>query len=184
MQFSTEQRTFIVSKYFETRSYVAVIEEFEQQFPDRLPPAKATILRNVRKYLQEGSSLNLDEGRSGRPRTSRTVENIEAVRERFFEEPSLSTRRNPLELSQSTVSRILRLDLKWHPYKIHVRQELKERDFERRVRFCRSFLDRCQNNRFLPNFVIGDEAMFFMNGKVNTHCVRKYTPKNGEHSFF
>lgn len=184
LQFSTVQRIFMVSKYFETKSFVVTIEEFRRQFPGREPPTKMTIFRNVKKYKNNGSSLNLNKGRSGRPRTTRTDANIERVREVFTENPNLSTRRNPVEVSQSSISRILRLELRWHPYKIHVRQELKEQDFGRRVRFCRWFLDQCQNNRFLHNLVIGDEASFSLNGKVNTQCVRLYAPKNGEHPSF
>ena len=67
---------------------------------------------------------------------------------------------------------------------IYARQELKERDFERRVQFCNWFLDRCQNNRFQLNFVIGDEATFFSNGKVNTQFVRNYAPRNHVHPSF
>jgi len=82
------------------------------------------------------------------------------------------------------VSKILRSELKWHPYKIHIRHELKHGDFARRLRFCNWFLEHCRNNRFLHNLVIGDEASFCLSGQVSTHNVRYYAPKDGEHPSF
>ena len=35
----------------------------------------------------------------------------------------------------------------------------------------------CQNDRFLPNIVIGDEACFSMHETVNTYNVGMYAPK-------
>ena len=70
-QFSTEQRVFMVRKYLESRSFEAMIEAFRQHFPERNPPSKSTIFRNVEKYLRNATSLNLCKGRSGRPQTAR-----------------------------------------------------------------------------------------------------------------
>lgn len=183
VQFSTEHRVFMVRKYFESKSFVAVIEAFRNHFPDKDPPSKSTIFRNVDKYSRDGTSLNLNKQRSGRPRTVRTQENIEVVRQTLAENPTLSTRRNPFNITQSSVTRIIKCDLRWHPYKIHLRHELKEQDFGRRVRFCNWFIAQCQNNRFLRNLIISDEASFSMGGKVSSQNVRHYAPK-GEHPSF
>lgn len=85
----------------------------------------------------------------------RTQENIDRVRQTLEENPSISTRRNDLQLTQSSVHRIIHHALKYHPYKIHVLHELKQQDFARRVRFCQWFINQYQNNRFLGNVVIG-----------------------------
>ena len=77
----------------------------------------------------------------------------------------------------------MQLDLKWHPFRIHVRHKLKEIDFPRRLTFCRWFRDQCNNPRFLFNLVIGDEASFAMNGQVNTHNIRMYAEKGNPTSF-
>lgn len=183
VQFTVDQRVLIVSKYLETKSYAAVIEAFTQRFPDRRPPSNMTIHRNVAKYLANGTSLNLNKIRSGRPRSARTPENIEAVRELLLDQPTVSVRRNPLALSRATFNRIVKNDIKWHPFKMHIRHELKERDFARRLNFCRWFLERCYNHRFLYNVIIGDEATFSLNGKVNNHNVRMYAPKGDPPSF-
>ena len=50
-----------------------------------------------------------------------------------------------------------------------------DNDFQRRLYFCEWFSGR--DTRFLPNFVISDEANFATNGVVNTWNVREYGPK-------
>ena len=59
---------------------------------------------------------------------------------------------------------------------MYIRHELKGNDFQR-LDLCEWFSGKCRKNRFLPNFVISDEANFAMNGVVNTWNVRKYAPK-------
>ena len=93
MQLTVEQRVHMVTKFLETQDYDAVIDSFVRQFPDRAPPSNMTIYRNVPQSQQRD--------RSGSPRTLRTPENIELVREAFTTNPSFSTRRNNLDLSQS-----------------------------------------------------------------------------------
>ena len=68
----------------------------------------------------------------------------------------------------------MRYDLEWHPYRICIRHELKHGDFLRKMNFCRWISERCENPRFFHNLVIGDEACFALNGKVNSHNVRMY----------
>lgn len=182
-QFTVEQRVHMVKTFLETKDYDEVIRSFVQRYPNRAPPSKTSIYRNVKKYERNGTSLNLNKGNSGRRRTGRSAVNIQLVRAAFTANPNLSTRRNGLNLPQTTVNRIIRLDLRLYPYKIHVRHELKPQDFGRRVAFCNWFLGQCHNNRFLHNFVIGDEASFSMNGKVSTHTVRQYAPKGQQPSF-
>ena len=46
------------------------------------------------------------------------------------------------------------------------------------------FMERCRDFRFLTNFVIGDEASSFMNGRVNSHNVLAYTPKGNPPDFY
>ena len=58
------------------------------------------------------------------------------------------------------------------------RHNLKDGDYEGRSCFCQWFLQQCNNQRFLANFVIGDGAGFALNGAVNNHNVRMYAPAN------
>lgn len=182
---TNEQRVFLVKRYLETKNCRLVLEEFRQRFPEQNVPSKSTIYKNVRKYEIEGTSRNLHKGRSGRRRSSRNAENIEAVRNFFQDNPvnNVSCRRNPLNLPKSSFNRIMKLDLLWHPYKMHIRNKLLPADMPRRIRYSRWLLDRCANLRFLHNVVIGDEATFSMKGEVSTQNVRMYAPKGNPPSY-
>ena len=59
---------------------------------------------------------------------------------------------------------------------MYIRHELEDNDFQR-LGFCEWFSGKCRKNRFLPNFVISDEANFAMNGVVNTWNVSEYALK-------
>ena len=185
VQLTTEQRTFIVKKYYETRSYVDVQNAFRQAFPNRNPPAKSTIQHNIRKYETDGTSLNVNKGRSGRRRTVRTAENIEMARQALNENQGrqISCRRNTLRINKSSFHLMMKNDIMWYPYKINVVHKLEAGDYERRIRFCRWFSHNAHNIRFLSNIVIGDEAIFCMNGSVSTQNVRCYAPKGNRPEF-
>ncbi|KAF2365785.1 Protein of unknown function DUF4817 [Trinorchestia longiramus] len=114
MQLTKEQRTFIV-KYFQEKSFQQVIQSFQENFPERQSPTKMTIRRNVTRYRTERTSLNLNEGRSGRKRTGRSEENVRIVQGELTENPQISARKSGLDVTKSTFNRIITLDLKWHP---------------------------------------------------------------------
>ena len=66
VQLTTEQSVSIVKNYLQTQSSTAVQNAFQARFLGRNPPAPSTILRNVNKYLNAGTSLNLNKGNYGR----------------------------------------------------------------------------------------------------------------------
>ena len=94
VQLTTEQIIFIVINYTRTQSTTEVRNAFQQRFPDRNPPSPSTILSNVRKYSNAGKSLNLNKGNSGRRRTIRTAQNIDAVRYLLQQNPHVNARRS------------------------------------------------------------------------------------------
>lgn len=181
MQLSKEQRIFVVESYLRTGSFKLVQQHFEQRFPERASPTKKTIWTNVKKFKTEGTTLNLNKERSGCRRTERTPENINLVREKLIETPKISTRRNGLDISKSTFNRIVKKDLSYHAYKMHVRHELLEPDLPRRLNFANWFLQK--NARFVEDIVIGDEAAFHLNGRVNNYNIRQYAPRNNPPNF-
>ena len=81
VQFTTEQRVFMVVNYLQTDSPEQTKRLFAVRFPLQKVPSKSTIQRNVTKYLTHGTSKNRNADGSGRPRTARTDLNIQAVRE-------------------------------------------------------------------------------------------------------
>ncbi|KAF2353523.1 hypothetical protein FHG87_015721 [Trinorchestia longiramus] len=88
----------------------------------------------------------------------------------------VSCRKNNSQLSKSSFNRIVKGDLKWFPYKMHLRHQLTDDDYVRRENFVGWFLRK--PDRFIDNIIVGDELAFFMNGEVNNHNVRKYAPQN------
>ena len=184
-QLSIAQRTFIVKTFYETGSLQETRNQFRERFPERPNLALSTIWYNVRKFEQNGTSLNCNKGNSGRRRTGRSAENIELVRNRLAEHPTgTSARRNGVGIPSATFNRITRLDLRQHPYCMHVRHELLPRDFQRRLNFARWLTERCRRNENFPrNFVVGDEATFCMNGRVNSRNVRAYAPAGNPPAF-
>ena len=155
-QFTPQQRAFLVTAYHRNNGNIrAVLHEFREQFPDVRCPSSRTVLRNVQKYNQHGTSHNLNKGRTGRRQTARTEENIQAVRDLINDnQPDgeiISARRNGLGLSSATFNRIRRLDLHFHPYQMIRRNQLLAGDYQRRRQFCNWLL--AQNARFLEKVI-------------------------------
>ena len=183
-QFSPDERTFMVEKYLSTHNCNEVIREFLLQYPHRRPPTSRTILYNVRKFRQHHTCLNRNQFNSGCLRTARLPENIELVRQAILENPNVSIRRNGTGLTRTTFNLIARLDLNLHPYQMIRRHELQENDFRRRINYSQWFVEQCQEEIFLQNVIIGDEATFCMNGRVNTRNTREYAPRGQPPDFF
>ena len=70
-QISKEKRVFVVDKFFERKSYIAVQAAFRQRF-NQTPPWKKTIPQNFTKYRSHGTSLKRNKENSGRQRTARS----------------------------------------------------------------------------------------------------------------
>lgn len=175
---AVEQRTFLVKRYLETKNVNQTLAEFSRRFPNRPAPKRSTVHKNVKKFSENGSVENLHKGRSGRRKSARTIRNIQLVQNAVLHNEKITCRRNPLLISKTSFNRIMRLDLKYHPYKVHKRHQLQNRDYGRRLRFSRWFVYCCRNPRFLANIVVGDEAAFAMNGEVSSQNVRCYAPLN------
>ena len=86
-QLTTEQRVFVVTQFTLISNVIAVQNELRIRFPDRNPPVRNTILKNVRKYQNTGTSLYRNKSNSGRRRTTRNEASIAAVRELLEETP-------------------------------------------------------------------------------------------------
>ena len=88
---------------------------FEARFPDRNVPSRSTIWRNCQKFLSTGTCHNRNKGNSGRQRTARSAENIEAVRTLLLENPgNVRARHQLFGISPASFNRITKLDLRWH----------------------------------------------------------------------
>jgi len=69
--------------------------------------------------------------------------------------------------------------IKFHPYKIHLVQELNEDDPDRRIEFCETMVNKIDEDPpFLYNIVFSDEATFTLKGEVNRHNCRYWSDTN------
>lgn len=79
-RFTPQERGIIVSMFLRNNlSVIKTQREFRRRFPHRLAPIGSTIRRFATRLEATGSTL--DRPKSGRPRTGRSAENIDAVRE-------------------------------------------------------------------------------------------------------
>ena len=135
--FSTEQRVNIVKWYFETKSIASVQTRFctEYGVHPRNKPSKPAIWKLVKKFKSEGTILNINKGRSGRPRSVRCEGNMERVRESVMQSPKKSHRQRSAELglTPSSIRRIMKQDLNLFPFHITTAHKLTDGDKAARV---------------------------------------------------
>ena len=148
-QLTPEQRSHLALEYHKMRGQYNCINvvkySFSQEFPGVQLPSKNTIKRIWRKQKTHFIVHNLNSknspglSHSGRKRSARTPENIQAVKDILDTDAAKpadadsinSARKNELGLSASTWCRIAKHDLKYHSYKLVVSQKLKPQDLPR-----------------------------------------------------
>lgn len=78
-----------------------------------------------------------------------------------------------LQIPKSTISKVLRKRLHFHPYKLQFVQKLKPEDHPRRQQFCLDLQQLLENDdNLLSKIIFSDEATFHLHGKVNRYNVR------------
>ena len=80
-----------------------------------------------------------------------------------------------LRVSRESVRRILNFDLKFHPYKMMIVQELHERDYQTRKTCSEEILKNLSENSVL---ITSDEAHFHLSGYVNKQNFRYWSDQN------
>ena len=174
---SKRERFFIAAWYECYGSYTTVQRKYREKFGRNVQlPCHNTICR-IHKKATETGELD-DEPRPGRGRSSEDISRVEV---NVQEEPQLSVRARAhrLHLSSSNVQRILRSDLKLHPYKPRLLQELSDEDFAHRMTFCEEIVELLDSDAdFLNKLVFTDEAHFHLSGEVNRHNLRYWAAEN------
>lgn len=173
MVWSREHRAFVDEEFFKKgESIIATQRAFRTKYrlrsTDSVPDRKS-ILSWVHNFRTTSSTLGLK--RKGSTKWKRTPENIARVRESIMQSPRRSARKHAaaLQISQRTMTRILHCDLKLHPYKIAVVQELSPADWEKRRDCCNLILQVVPPNAVLWT---SDEAHFHLSGCVNKQNCR------------
>lgn len=181
-QWLARHRSFVIETFFKNNeSVISTQRLFRVNFQAGRHgpiPSRNTILKWVSNFRNTASAMKIKP--RGRPRSVRTPANIETVRRSVVQSPNRSARRQSmvLAISDSSLRRILHLDLNFHPYKIVMVQELRERDFQSRVLTCQRLLHLATENDLLNVLIMSDEAHFHLSGKVNRQNFRYWSAEN------
>lgn len=175
-----EQRVKVIEAYYENgRSNRNALRALRDIFGQHNRPTESAIAKIVQKFKQTGSVADVKIPL--RARVRRSAENIAAVRENVAESPDTSIRHRAqeLNLSATTLHRILKKDLSLHAYKIQLTQELKPADHLNR----RTFADWVHEQRqidedFSQKIIFSDEAHFHLSGFVNKQNCRIWADEN------
>lgn len=162
------------------RSYDEVVILFNETFRvDQVGISKSTVSRTIKRFLD--TRTNKNRPKSGRPKSETSEARQMEVAQAFVENRRLSIRKASQQLDMTAFSVHKNLKhLKFHPYKIHLHQELNEDDFDRRLEFSELMMERInQNPNFLSSLLVfSDEATFQLSGKVNRHNFRYWSDEN------
>lgn len=178
--YTKDQRVFIIEQYLKSNESLAgTVRKFRAKYGRNINLSSSTVKRLVAKFRESGS-IN-DVHSTGRPKTSRSNGNIESVRQNVREHPGTSIRHRgqELQISRSSLQRILTKDLHLHAYKVQITQELKPRDHGQRREFVEWIIDRQNRDADFSNKIIfSDEAHFHLDGFVNRQNCRIWGSEN------
>ena len=179
MVWTGAHRGFVIRAYYENnRSVIATQRAFRRQFniPRNNAVPNANTIRSWVQQLEEtGSTLRTDT--HGRRISIRTPENAERVRTAVQQSPLRSARRHAVALgiSDRSLRRILKFDLKFHPFKMMLAQELRLADYANRKNLCEQMFAQIPPN---AAFFSSDEAHFHLSGSVNKQNFRYWAANN------
>lgn len=179
-RYTTEQRVLIIKTHYKNgEHFAATVRQLRTILGHRNAPNESTVRRLVTKFEASGSVENRKS--PGRPRSGRSEANVALVRDSVNLSPQKSHRRRAQEMNMtaSSMQRILTKDLHLHAYKVQLIQELKPTDHGKRRQFCEWILAREQENEgFGKRIIFTDEAHFHLNGFVNTQNCRIWAAEN------
>ena len=162
--------------YFESRSATKALRTMRRRYPNDTEIRRLSarqLYRLVARFKETGSVADKRHDNVGRPRYSRSSENVQEVQHIIDETPEKSAREVVSDLTNVTnysrVYRMLRFDLKYFPYSISVMQHLKESDIESRIEFARWMKDHLE---IVNKMWFSDESHFYFNDIVNKRNCR------------
>ena len=155
----------------------AFIKEFLDKNSHQQAPGRKAFQRLIDRFKESGGVT----GRSKEPvATVVTAENIARVETYFEQNPKKHIRDAALDLDISAMSvwRILRLRLKWKPYRPIRVNKLTEKNMEDRCDFSNWFL--AQDEDFAQRVIWTDEKFFVLHGAPNMKNDVIWAPWNPE----
>jgi transposase len=130
MAWSGEHRAYVVETYLKNAESVIAAQWLVRKHfrlgRNATVPDRKTILVWVANFRATGSALKKKS--PGRPCSVRSPQNIQAVRQAIMQSPWRSAQKHAatMGMPERSVRRILHADLKFHPYKMMVVQELNQ----------------------------------------------------------
>lgn len=138
-QYTPKQRAQIVELYIKNSfSIVKTQRAFHKENKVKFAPTKRTIHNLYEKFRDRGNLGNVS--RPNKKRTKRTNRNIARVKQSVERAPETSAvrRSSQLNISRTTLRRIMHDDLNLFPYKIQCVQQLLPLDKPRRVNYAKN----------------------------------------------
>ena len=186
-QYTVEERVLLVEEKIKKNSHKITKDNYKRRFPlTGRSPSKMTVWKMCRKFHSKGTVSNQNRGNSGRKVSVLTPQVLNSIRDLVDSEKTLPARQSrsscrrhhlPMQVSKSSFHRGVR-KLGYHPYKLHRRHILKAGDMVKRVRMATHVLQNYEENPdWINNLWMSDEAVFSLNGNVNSKNVVCYSEK-------
>lgn len=158
-----------------TRSVRDTAKVFNNRYPLKPDKLSYGTVRKIRENFKNRGDLHRKKRTTSAQTKIDAANKIAKVCLHFRENPHESVRRGAatLDSSPSTVWKILRKEVKFHPYKMSVHQRLHDGDAERRKAFCIQMLDRINADPdFHKNVFWTDEKPFRVHDSFNRQNMR------------
>ena len=169
MKFNEEQRKFIVKSFARNNSATLVRRDYLLQYKisDGRKRSKYAINDFIRVNNHFDRTGTVHSGPWQRPKPKRSQENVEKINEMLQQTEQLSVRKiaPQLQLSPTTVWRILRYDSKAKFYRPSTVQPLTQDHMNQRKVFCNWLLDKPED--FVQKIIWTDEKIFVLNQRPN-----------------
>ena len=167
--------------YFESHSSTKALRTLRKRYPKIRRLSARQLNRLVARFKETGSVADKRHDDVGRPRSSRSSENVQEVKHVIDETHEKSVRQVVSDLSNvANYSSVYRMDLKYFPFSISVMQHLKESDIESRIEFAIWMKDHLE---IVNKMWFSDKSHFYLNDIVNKQNCRFWgTEKQNFHN--
>lgn len=188
-QYTIAERVFLLEQKMSRVSHRVLKDNYKKRFPfTARSPTKKVVWQQAKKFTRTGTLHNLNKGNSGRKKTVLTDDTLTLMRDLLHSEKDLPARQSrssirrhnlPVQISKSSFQRGIKL-LGFHPYKLHYRHVLKAGDKIKRVAMAQYVINKhASDPAWLSNLWMSDEAIFSLNGNVNSKNVVCYSERRG-----
>lgn len=165
MIYDLEKRIFLVKKWYEFNSFVAVQSAYRVEFKSKTSPDRKSIMNIIKTFEKTGSVIpTRSKNKEPSQKRKEAKKQLETMISDF---PQLSIRKasSAIGVSSTMIYTVLHDDLHLKPYKYHDWHKLEPHDYSKRVEFASWFLKLAPVTK---NFLIcSDEAYFYLTLPLN-----------------